>query len=803
MMKLIPSKEFEKMSISETLKYLESGVDGLSSDEAGRRLRIYGYNYVEEERKSLLNDFLKRLWGPMPWLLEVAIVLSIIIEHYVEALIIATLIVVNAFIGFRHTRTSERVLRLLRSKLAIRARVLRDGKWITIDAKYIVPGDIAALGLGDIVPADCKIIEGNALVDQSMLTGESLPVEVSVGNVIYAGSILKRGQVKTVITNIGKNTYFGRTVELVKTAQPKSHQQEVMLQITKYSMYIGVAAIVAALVFAIMMGLKNTPVALVTFAVTILMGAVPVALPAVLTIMQAVGAMRLASKEVLVTKLGSIEDAASIDVMCLDKTGTITENRSSIVNVIPFNNYSVDDVIEHAFYSSSQDGKDLIDQIVVEYAKSKGLPRRKHELIEFKPFDPSIKRTEAMVEANGKRLVVVKGAPQIVAELVTSDSEKAEAMRISEELAEKGYRSLAVAVKEDASFRFTGLLALVDSPRPNARELIENIKRLGVEPKMVTGDNALIAKEIARQVGIGEKIVKGEYLRKAGEDDKGKVIEEASVFAEVYPEDKYIIVKSLQAKGHIVGVMGDGVNDAPALKQAELGIAVANATDVAKASAGAVLLKFGLEGVVDILATGREVYQRALTWIINKITKTVQFTLLLAIGFFILRYDIISLLGMTLLVFSNDFATMSLATDNATPATNPSKWRVKDIVYASSILGSLLLVEGLIAILVGSAIYRFTLQQMQTFILLIMVFTSQFRIMIVRERREFWKSRPGKELTLSIAGVLAVFIVLGTSRFVLTPIGLDKTIVALTYSAIFTLSIDPVKVRVFRRYGIM
>jgi H+-transporting ATPase len=257
MMKLIPSKEFEKMSISETLKYLESGVDGLSSDEAGRRLRIYGYNYVEEERKSLLNDFLKRLWGPMPWLLEVAIVLSIIIEHYVEALIIATLIVVNAFIGFRHTRTSERVLRLLRSKLAIGARVLRDGKWITMDAKFIVPGDIAALGLGDIVPADCKIIEGNALVDQSMLTGESLPVEVSVGNVIYAGSILKRGQVKTVITNIGKNTYFGRTVELVKTAQPKSHQQEVMLQITKYSMYIGVAAIVAALVFAIMMGLKK------------------------------------------------------------------------------------------------------------------------------------------------------------------------------------------------------------------------------------------------------------------------------------------------------------------------------------------------------------------------------------------------------------------------------------------------------------------------------------------------------------------------------------------------------------------
>ena len=776
----------------------------MSSEEVSRRLKIYGLNYVEERRESAVKSFLKRFWNPMAWLLEIAIVLSIVVGHYIEASIIFSLMFINAVIGFYHEKSSKRVLELLKSKLALKAVVLRDGKWGQIDAKYLVPGDIIALGIGDVVPADCKIIEGSATVDQSMLTGESLPVDISTGGIVYAGSIVRGGRAKAVVVNTGRNTYFGMTVELVRIAQPKSHQQEVMFAITRYSMYIGLAAIAIAIVFAVATGLKNTPIAVATFAVTILMGAVPVALPAVLTIMQAVGASRLASRDVLVTRLSAIEDAASVDVICLDKTGTITENRLSIADVKPLNGFTKEDVIEYAFYSSSQEGKDQIDNVIVEFARRLNLPRRRYSIVEFKPFDPSTKRTEATVDIDGKRFIVTKGAPQIIAELVGNSPDVAEAMKTVEEYANRGYRSLAVAIKEYGSgkYRLAGIIALFDPPRQNSRELIEKMKSVGIRPKMVTGDNAAVAREVAKMVGIGERVVTVSELKKADENSRKVLVEEADIFAEVYPEDKYIIVKSLQSNGHFVGVMGDGVNDAPALKQAELGIAVANATDVAKASAGVVLLKPGLEGVVDILLTGREVYQRALTWIINKVTKTIQFTLLLVIGFIILKYDVLSLLGMTLLVFANDFATMSLATDNAKPTTSPSKWRFKALALSSTILGLLLLVEGLIAIYIGLTVYHFNMQQMQTFVLLVMVFTSQFRVLIVRERKWFWSSKPGRELIASIIGVIVAFTILGCIGIIITPIGLNKTVVALIYSAAFTIGIDPAKVLVFKRFGI-
>ncbi|MEL9940189.1 MAG: plasma-membrane proton-efflux P-type ATPase [Ignisphaera sp.] len=790
--------------MEDTLNVLQTSLNGLSSEEVNRRLKVYGLNYVEERRESAVKSFLKRFWNPMAWLLEIAIVLSIAVGHYIEASIIFSLMFINAVIGFYHEKSSKRVLELLKSKLALKAVVLRDGKWVQIDAKYLVPGDIIALGIGDVVPADCKIIEGSATVDQSMLTGESLPVDISAGGIVYAGSIVRSGRAKAVVVNTGRSTYFGRTVELVKIAQPKSHQQEVMFVITRYSMYIGLAAIAIAIVFAVVTGLKNTPIAIATFAVTILMGAVPVALPTVLTIMQAVGASRLASRDVLVTRLSAIEDAASVDVICLDKTGTITENRLSIVDVKPLNGFTKEDVIEYAFYSSSQEGKDQIDNVIVEFAKKLNLPRKRYSIVEFRPFDPSTKRTEAIVDIKGRRFLVTKGAPQIIAELVGNSPEVAEAMKTVEEFANRGYRSLAVAIKEYGSgkYRLAGIIALFDPPRQNSRELVEKMKSVGIRPKMVTGDNVAVAREVAKMVGIGEKVVTVNELKKADENSRRVLVEEADIFAEVYPEDKYIIVKSLQSNGHFVGVMGDGVNDAPALKQAELGIAVANATDVAKASAGVVLLKPGLEGVADILLTGREVYQRALTWIINKVSKTIQFTLLLVIGFIILKYDVLSLLGMTLLVFANDFATMSLATDNAKPTTNPSKWRFRALALSSTILGLLLLIEGLIAIYIGSTVYHFNMQQMQTFILLVMVFTSQFRVLIVRERKWFWSSKPGRELVASMIGVIVAFTILGCVGIIITPIDLDKTVVALIYSAAFTLGIDPAKVFVFKRFGI-
>lgn len=798
------SRDFASIGIEDALRILQTSLSGLTSDEASRRISVYGLNYVEEEKEGGVKKFLKRFWNPMAWLLEIAIVLSAIIGRYVEASIIFALMCVNAIIGYYHEKSSERVLELLRSKLAVKANALRDGKRVQIDAKYLVPGDVVLLGLGDVVPADCKVVEGDLTVDQSMLTGESLSVEVPAGGVVYAGSIIGRGNAKAVVVNTGRNTYFGKTVELVRIAQPKSHQQEVMFAITKYSMYIGLMSIAIAVVFSIMTGLKNTPIAVATFAVTILMGAVPVALPAVLTIMQAVGASRLASRGVLVTRLSAIEDAASVDVMCLDKTGTITENRLSVAGVKPLNEFTVEKVSEYAFYASTQEGKDQIDTVIVDYAKGLGLPRKRYSVLEFKPFDPATKRTEALVEVDGKVIRVTKGAPQIISKLVEDVEEVKKVTEIVEEFANRGYRSLAVAIKESESepYRLAGVIALFDPPRPNAKKLIERLKSVGIRPKMVTGDNAVVAREVAEIVGIGEKVVTAEELRTVDDEGRGKLVEEADVFAEVYPEDKYVIVKSLQNSGRFVGVMGDGVNDAPALKQAELGIAVVNATDVAKASAGAVLLKPGLEGVVDVLLTGREVYQRALTWIINKVSKTLQFTLLLVLGFIILKYDVLSLLGMTLLVFANDFATMSLATDNAESMTNPSKWRFRELALSSTSLGILLLIEGLIAIYLGLFLYHFNAQQMQTFMLLVMVFTSQFRVLIVRERSWFWRSMPGRDLIISMFAVITAFTILGSVEGIITPIGFSKTVTALAYSAMFTIAMDPAKAYIFKKFNI-
>jgi len=556
---------------------------------------------------------------------------------------------------------------------------------------------------------------------------------------------------------------------------------------------LGIAVMIAVSILAYVMHLKNELISILTFDVAILMGCVPVALPAVMTIMQAAGARYLASKGVLVTKLDAVEDAASVDVLCLDKTGTITMNSLEVSSLVPLN-LSEDELLELAFYASSEETKDPIDVAIVSRARKVKIRGRR---ISFIPFDPSTKRSEAVVEIEGKRIRVAKGAPQIVLEMCANGKKFIEDKL--NELASKGYKALLVAKGEEGGpLEAAGIIALSDPPRPDSAELIKRLKELDVRPKMITGDSFPIAKEIAGLVGIGEKGISLSDLRKLDESRLLEEIERADFLAEVFPEDKYAVVKSLQAKGHMVGMTGDGVNDAPALKQAELGIAVSNATDVAKASAGVVLLTPGLGGIVEVIIQSRKVYQRALTWIINKVTKVIQFTLLLAVGLFWLGYDVLTLMGMALLIFANDFATMSLATDNAEPTSNPNKWNIRNIMASSVVLGILLLIEALIAIYIGQRLFSFPKNKMQTFILLIMVFTSQFRVLLVRERRYFWKSRPGRELIASVLVIIAVFLLLGTVGIVVERIPLSASLLSLAYSAAFTLGIDPIKVLIFR-----
>jgi H+-transporting ATPase len=799
------TSEYSQLPLEDALTALNTSLTGLSESEAKARIEEFGYNEVEEQRRSPVIDFLSRYWGPMPWLLELTIVLSYIIGHYLEVAIISGLLTINAIIGFRHTQSSKKALELLKKRLAIKAKVLRNEKWIVTDAREVVPGDVIALTLGDLVPADAKLIDGEISVDQSALTGESLPVGAGKSGVVYSSSVVARGAARGVVLNTGANTYFGKTAELVKIAKPKSHQEQIMTTIVKYMMYMSIVGLFLVAGDAALTQID--PLTIVSFALIFLMGAVPVALPAVFAIVLSVGAIELVKRGALVTKLDSIEDAASMEVLCLDKTGTITQNRLAVSEPIPFSAFTQQDVATMASLASKEESKDVIDMTVIEYARSLHVDLNRYRQCSFTPFDPSTKRSEAVIENGGKRFKAVKGAPQVVISLCKSADEetRSQANKAVEGLSQKGYRTIAVAKSDDTdldNLRLVGLLPLADPPRPDSKEMIAQLRQLGVKPKMLTGDNVAIAKEIARQVEIGDRIYRISDLASLAQTEQERILEEYDGFAEIYPQDKFRVVKLLQAGGHMVGMTGDGVNDSPALKQAEVGIAVSNSTDVAKTSASIVLTEPGTKVILDAIKTSRQIYQRMLTWVINKVTKVIQFVGLLVVGFLWLHEAVLSILGMVLLVFANDFVTMSLATDNVQSTSSPNVWNVRNVTFASLIIGGLLVIEGAAAIFIGTNYYDMDLKAIQTFVMLVLIFTSQFRVLVVRERRHFWASRPGRELIISSSAALIAFALVGTYGIIVPPITLAQVLVALAFSALFTLAVDFPKVYAFRKFGL-
>ena len=799
------STEYKSMSIQDAFRELGSVLDGLSEAEVEKRLKIYGRNEVVSKKKNPIVEFLSRFWGPMPWLLELAIALSVFLGHDLEAIIIAILIVTNAIIGYLHSRSSQRSLDLLKERLAVNAVVRREGKWVTIHASQIVPGDIAVVQMGDIVPADTKVLSGALSVDQSALTGESLPMEVGASDILYSSSVVKRGEAQCLVVNTGSRTYFGRTAELVQIARPKSHQEQIMLSVVRYMMYLGIAALAAVAVGALLM--KIGVLSVVTFAVIFLMGAVPVALPAVLTIVQAVGAMELVRKGVLVTRLDSMEDAASLDMLCLDKTGTLTMNQLSVTEVIPYGEHQVNDVLAIAALTAKQESKDGIDIAVRERAEAAGINNSEYRQLSVTPFEPATKRSEALIQEGEKRFRAVKGAPQVVLSLsrLTDSTIVKAASEMVESLSRKGSRTLAVARSHSADaddFELVGLLALADPPRPDAKQMIAEARSLGVKPIMVTGDNIAIARQMALELGIGDKVMRMGELTATGGPEQMQIVQGCDVLAEVYPEDKYRIVKLLQAHGHTSGMTGDGVNDAPALKQAEVGIAVEGATTVAKASASMVLTEPGIRVIVDALKTSRQIYQRMLTWVINKVTKTVQLVGILTLGFFWLHDLVVSLLGMALLVLANDFVTMTLSTDNVKYTRNPNNWNVRNITLASAGIGAFFILEGWITILIGRNQFHLTADELRSFVLLMLVFTSQFRIYLVRERRHFWDSRPGRGILISSAAAIVVFSLLGIFGGIIRGLGVFPVLFLVAFSGLFTFAVELPKYHIFRRLGL-
>ncbi len=799
------TKEYRDLPLGTILNSLKTSMVGLAESEVESRLEQFGYNEIVEKKKNPFLDFLLRYWGPMPWLLELAMVLSFVLKHDLEGIIIFVLLTVNAVIGHLHSQGSQRAVELLKKKLAIQAKVMRDGKWVVKEAREIAPGDVIEVGLGDIVPADAVMLSGELSVDQSALTGESLPVKTHPSDILYSGSVVGRGEASALVVNIGANTYFGKTTELVKIARPKSHQDEVMMAIVKNMMVLGIAASLLVSAFALV--IHTGFLLILTFVAIFLMGAVPVALPAVLTIVQSVGAMELAKRGALVTRLASIEDAASIDVLCLDKTGTITQNRLSVTDSLPFPGYKSDDVIALAALASREEGMDIIDLAVMEYAQKNKIDFSNYRQTEYTPFNPTVKRTEAIIEAAGRRFRVVKGAVQIVLPLCRGiDQEvRKKADRMTEALSRKGFRTLAVARSEGDDLndlKLVGLLPLADPPRPESKRVIEEARRLGIKPMMLTGDNIAIAREIALQAGIGSNIIRMVDIEGLSEDKRIKLVGDSDGFAEIYPEDKYKIVKLLQSRGHMVGMTGDGVNDAPALKQAEMGVAVSNSTDVAKASASVVLTEPGIGVIIDTITISRQTYQRMLTWVLNKVTKVIEFVGLLTLGFFWLHEIVLSLLGMALLVFANDFVTMSLATDHVKYTPSPNRWNVRNITLASVVPGMLLVLEGLLVILMGSNYFHLEGEKLRTLVMLNLVFNSQFRVLIVRERRHFWSSLPGRELLLLSSATLIGFALLGLYGILVPSVSLPQVFAVLGFSVLFTLGIDFPKYYLFRKFGL-
>lgn len=784
--------QFDTLNVEQAMEILNTSMTGLSITEASKRLQQYGSNTIQRKKQSSTVKFLSRFWGPVPWMLEITAFLTFVIGKTVDTYIILSLLVFNSLVGFFQESKASDAVELLSRRIAVVTRVIRNGNWTQIQGSELVPGDIIHVRMGDVVPADAMIISGEVEVDQSSLTGESNPVRRGHSGRIYSGSVVRMGEATCVVTATGDRTYFGRTAELVSQAKSESHLEKLILGIVRYLAIIDVILVAALLVFSF---IYHVPILeTVPFSLVVLIASIPVALPATFTIATAYGALDLAQKGALVTRLSAVEDAASMDTICFDKTGTLTQNVLTVRDPIA---YGCDErtLMTYAMLASDESSLDSIDIAVIKYGKSLGIETSQYRITSFKPFSPEAKRTESEVKMNERKITITKGAPQVIAAMCTNITSNDVIPKIVE-LAGRGYRTIAVAVKEDSDWKFCGVIPLNDPPRPDSRELIEKLSSLGVGAKMITGDSTPIALEIAKEVGLGTSICK------IGEIETGiKPVEACSAFAEVFPEDKFSIVRSLQAKGHITGMTGDGVNDAPALKQAEVGIAVASATDVARASASIVLTHEGLRDIVSAVEDGRKIFQRMLTYTLNKIIKTVQVSVFLTTAFFIFRFFVTTPFDVILLIFANDFVTMSIATDSVNFSNKPERWNVKSIVGTSLGIAIPVVLESFVILLVGMRL-GLNQSQIHTYIFDMLVFSGQFTVYMVRERTRFWRSKPGKWLIGASFGDIVFVTIISWLGILVAPIHIQIILLVLFMTFIAMLMIDAMKNTIFRHYGL-
>jgi H+-transporting ATPase len=761
---------------------------GLSSVEAAERLVRFGPNVVAEERRRPLMVLVGKLWAPVPWMLEATVALEAALGKWVEAAVVAGLLCFNAALGLVQEGRAQAALRLLRQRLSVVARVHRDGRWQTLPAEQLVPGDLVHRRLGDVVPADVRLGEGGLLVDQSALTGESLPVELAVGALVYAGATVVRGGASGEVAATGAATYFGRTAELVRTARAQSHLEGVIVRIVRALVALDLALAVVVVGYELAAGAHAGRV--LQFAAVLLLGSVPVALPATFTLAGALGALELAGRGVLVARLSAIEEAAGMDVLCVDKTGTITRNQLALADVRVYPPATRADVLRLAAEASDEATQDPIDLALLAAAANEGCrPRVRRR---FLPFEPASKRSEALVEGDVR---VVKGAPAAVAALTDGPTGLDGDVTA---LAAGGRRVLAVAEGGGEALRLTGLVALSDPPRPDSAALVHDLQALGVRLLMLTRDGLETASAVAAQVGIDGAACTAEELR-AG---TAGPLERLGVVAGVLPEDKYQVVRTLQQAGHVVGMTGDGVNDAPALKQAEVGIAVANATDVAKAAASLILTQPGLTDIIAAVQTSRRIYQRMLTYALNASIKKLEVPVFLSITLLTLGLFPLTPLLMVLLLFANDFATMAITTDRVGFSRQPDRWHVGQLLGGALAVALPLLALTFAAFALGRAGYSLGEQPLQTFVFVLLVASSQAGLYLVRERGPFWRNRPGRLLLAVSVADLAAVTTLALGGWLIAPISPLQLTSLLALVTCYALLLDPLKVHAFTRIGL-
>ena len=770
---------------------------GLTSADARQLLQSGGPNAIVDVAQHPLRRAAGKLWAPVPWMLEAAIVLQVGIGDYIEAGVVAVLLVSNAALGFFQEGRAQATLDALKLRLALVASVRRDGNWTTVPAAKLVVGDIVKLSLGSVVAADVHLIDGSVLVDQSMLTGESLPAEAGAGREVYAGALVRRGEAVAKVIATGERTKFGRTAELVRDAKVESSQQKTIFAVVRNLAIFNGAMTLLLTGYALWLPLPRGEI--VSLVLVAVLSSIPVALPSMFTLAAAVGARALARQGVLPTSLLAVDVAAGIDILCADKTGTLTRNELAVMSV-----YSVPEdadgaamdeghVLALAALASSDGGQDPVDAAIRSAAAQKPVADGA-ALVSFTPFDPTVKRAEASVRlVDGTIGRVVKGAFDIIQGL---SAPSPSALAALGGLQVKGFRVLAVASGHPDRLRLIGLIALSDPPRADSAALVAELGGLGVRTVMVTGDAEATAKVVASAVGIS-----GTVWSKTPLPDDIKA-EDFSIFAGVLPEDKYRLVKALQASGHVVGMCGDGANDAPALRQAQMGIAVSTATDVAKSAAGIVLTDPGLGGIVASVKEGRTTFQRVFTYTLRSVVHKIVQVVFLTVGLIITGQAILTPMLMVLMMVTGDFLAMSSSTDNVRPSPTPSIWKIGRLTIAGIVLGAFDLLFCVSCLATGKFALGLNTVTLRTLTVVTLVFSGQAVFYIARERRHLWSSRPGAWLLASSVVDLTIVSILAINGILMAPLSI--AIVASLFAAACVLAIvlDLVKVALFSRLQI-